>query len=184
MNDKITIRSVQESDYKTIFELCEKRFGKGYLTHSEFEQWLKSPTLCLAAEYEGDFAGFVCYTPQSPEDLAKYMQLDACYISSVSDNKAVVHGKSAVLLEEYEHLGIMQALVTAANNNAKELGFGAVFVPAWEYDGFVPVEKMVNKLGFQEIARRKNIWYDMENYTCVVCKGRCKCNAVIFEKRL
>ncbi len=184
MNKEIVIRSVRESDYKIIFELCEKRFGKGYLTRKNFDEWLKNPTLCLAAEYEGRFCGFVCYIPEPYEALAKYMKLDARYIKSVSNNKAVIHGKSAVLFEEYEHLGIMQALVEAANNNARELGFGAVFIPAWEYDGFVPVGKMLNRLGFRQTARRENIWYDMENYICVVCGGRCKCSAVIFEKRL
>ncbi len=180
--EKIKIRPARSDDYQIIFDLCEQRFGNGYLNHKEYDIWLKNPRLFLAAEYEGTFAGTVCYLPEKAEALAKYMQLDTEYIKTVSDGKPVIHCKTAVLVPEYDHLGVMQALIEAANENSRKLGFGAAFAPAWKYNGFIPMEKLMLKLGFDEIAERQNIWYDMDGYTCIICGGKCKCTAVIYQK--
>ncbi len=180
----ITIRPVREEEFSIVFDLCEKRFGKGYLDREEFEQWLRQPQLFLAAECEGVFCGCVCYLPEEIDDLARYMRLTSEYVRSVSGGKPVIHCKTAVVVPEYERCGIMQGLVAAANENARELGYGAAFAPAWKHDGQVPVGKLLCRLGFEKLAEAENIWYDMEKYTCVVCGGRCKCTAVIFQKRL
>ncbi len=180
--EKLNIRPVRKDEYELIFNLCEKRFGSGYLTPELFESWLENPQLFLAAEYEGNFSGIVCYVPQDAHELAEYLQLTEEYIKGVSGGRPVIHCQTAVLVPEYEHRGIMQALVTAANENAQQLGFGAAFAPAWKYNGFVPVRKMMLRLGFKEIAEKENIWYNTDGYICVICGGRCKCSAVIFQK--
>ncbi len=183
-NESLKIRPVRADEFQVVFALCEKRFGKGYMNREEFDQWLKYPEFFLAAEQDGAFCGFVCYFPEEAEDLAKYMRLPRDYVELVSGGKPVIHCKTAVLFPEYEHSGIMHNLVERATDNAKAMGFGAAFAPAWKYKNHVPVRKLLNRLGFEELVEKENIWYDMENYECIICGGRCRCSAVIFQKTL
>ncbi len=184
MNNKLTIRPLQSSDYDIIFELCQKRFGEGYLEKKEFESWLKFPEYALAAEYGGSFAGFLCYMPSTVNDIAEYMKITPEYINNVSGGKDVVHFKTAILYPEYEGKGIIHSMAALAQERLKKYGYGAIFGPAWKYGDCIPMKKPLLRLGFSEVCERENIWYDMENYTCVICGGRCRCTAVIFQKKL
>ncbi len=184
MDLNITIRALKSSDYDVIFELCEERFGKGYLEKSEFEKWLNFPSYALAAEYDGRFAGFLCYMPSTVNDIADYMHITPEYVNSVSGGKGVVHFKTAILLPEFEGKGIIHAMASRVQERLKKDGYGVIFGPAWKYNGFIPMKKSLLRLGFTELCERENIWYDMKNYICVACGGRCRCNAVIFQKIL
>ncbi|MBQ0111461.1 MAG: hypothetical protein KBS41_06020, partial [Oscillospiraceae bacterium] len=64
---KITIRSATNNDYDMIIALCDERFGEGYIDHVEYDRWLQYPEFFLALDYDGEFVGYVCILPSTPE---------------------------------------------------------------------------------------------------------------------
>ena len=178
------IRPATADDFENVLKVGELRFGTGYLTREEFNTWLEYPEFLLVAEMDGRFAGYVYHRPEKIEVLAKYMKLDPDYVRRVSGGKPVIHCRSAALSPEFEHCGIMFTMVEALEKKAREEGFGAEFAPAWKYGDKVPMRKILTAMGYTELCEKERLWYDQEDYYCVVCKGRCVCTAVIFQKIL
>lgn len=179
--EEIAIRPASEKDYDAILKLCDLRFGTGYIDHDEFERWLKYPELFLALDYQKQFVGYVCILPSTPEAVSADMQLPLDEIRAECVGKKIVRCRSAVLRSEFENMGFMRLLWEKVFANAKEMGFHISYCPAWKYNGFVPMDHLLTKLGFFAIAEKEMLWYNEENYTCVICGGRCKCPAVVYK---
>lgn len=184
IDDSVKIRFAKKSDFENIRALCVERFGEGYLAEKDYEAWLKTKELFLVAEDNGAFCGFCYLMPESYEDLAAYMKLDVATVEKVACGKPVLHCRSAALKSDAEHRGVMYRLLSEELKNAKELGFGAAFAPAWSYRGRTPMAHLMDLLGFEQIGIRENLWFDQENYVCVVCGGKCRCQAVIYQIQL
>lgn len=180
-SEKINIRPANKGDYDIIIELCDERFGDGYIDKSELDRWIKYPDLFLALDYDGEFVGYVCILPSTPESVCADMKLPLDQVKAECEGKKVVRCRSAVLRKKFESMGFMRLLWEKVFENARQLGYGISYCPAWKYDGFVPMDHLLTKLGFEPIAEKQMLWYDEETYTCVVCNGRCKCPAVIYR---
>lgn len=178
---EVNIRPAEEKDYEAITALCDLRFGEGYIDHEEFSHWREYPELFLALDYKGEFVGYVCILPSTPEIVCKNMQLPLDEIKRECEGKKVIRCRSAVLREEFEHMGFMRMLWERVFENAAKLGYGIAYCPAWKYNGFVPMDHLLTQLGFVAIAQREMLWYNEEKYTCVICGGRCKCPAVVYR---
>ncbi|MEG1973157.1 MAG: hypothetical protein RR315_08340, partial [Oscillospiraceae bacterium] len=63
-----------------------------------------------------------------------------------------------------------------------EAGYHSAWGSAWKIGDRVAMQKIFDEFEFQSISEIPNIWYDDTGYTCVVCKGRCRCTGVIFVK--
>lgn len=182
-NTKYIVRSPKISDFERVKEICESRFGKGYISKSEFEKWVLDGDFCKVADYDGVVAGLVYLMPEETESLAKALKLDEEYIRNFANGKKVVHSRCAVLDKDFDQRGIMTTTHNEIFDNIKKAGFGAVFAPAWTYDGYTPMAKLLDKFGFEFLAIKQNIWYDIEGYTCIICNGKCKCDAAIYQKK-
>lgn len=178
---KIVIRPAKSEDYDIIVQMCDERFGKGYLDRAEFDRWLEYPELFLALCYDNEFVGYVCILPSTPESVCKDMKLPLDEVKAECEGKKVVRCRSAILRTKFDSMGFMRMLWQKVFENAKKLGYGISYCPAWKYDGFVPMDHLLTKLGFVRIAEKQMLWYDEENYTCIVCGGRCKCPAAIYK---
>lgn len=178
---KVVIRSATENDYNAIIKLCDERFGTGYIDRNEYNRWLKYPELFLALDYDNDFVGYVCILPSTPESVSADMQLPLDEIKAECAGKKIVRCRSAVLRTEYENMGFMRMLWQKVFDNAKKLGYNISYCPAWKYNGFVPMDHLLTKLGFEAIAEKQMLWYNEENYKCVICGGKCKCPAIIYK---
>ena len=180
-NEKIKIRPAEEKDYPIILDLCDRRFGKGYIDHDEFSRWLCYPDFFLALDYDGEFVGYVCILPSDPDEVCRKTALPIDEVRAECENKKVIRCRSAVLREEFERCGFMRMLWEKVFANAKAAGYDIAYCPAWKYDGFVPMDHLLTKLGFFAVAEKEMLWYDEENYTCVVCNGRCRCTARVYK---
>ena len=49
--------------YKDIQQLCDERYGTGYLHRDDFVHWLERPRLLKIALLDGEFAGFAVMIP-------------------------------------------------------------------------------------------------------------------------
>lgn len=105
-------------------------------------------------------------------------------ICSIAGEKPILYYKSAAIPQQFERKGVMPAIVEDILREAQQAGYGSLFGSAWLYDGKIPLQGTLKKLGFQALYARKMLWYDDVNYHCVICKGRCTCDAMLYCRKI
>lgn len=180
----IQVVDAQESHFEPIRALCDERYGVGYVTRRTFARWMRAPQLVQVALYDGEFAGFSVMIPHTPQEVAEQMDMPLADVLATTGDKPPLIYKSGAVVLSHEHQGVMSAMAAVGLERAREMGFGALFTSAWEHDGEVPAAGMLQRYAFERLYSRKMIWYHMEEYVCIVCHGRCVCDAVIYQKKL
>ena len=173
-----------ETFYESIKKLCDDSFGTGYLDYAEFTKWLLHPGLFKIALIDGEFAGYSVMIPAKTEVIMEHMGMEESEVMEITENKPALIYKSAAVLPKYRKHGLFTKLAESLLCNAKELGYCSVIVSAWTHSGRTPVEKSLMSLDFTRLYRRHMLWYQYENYRCVICNGRCVCDAIIFYKKI
>lgn len=170
--------------FPKIRELCDLRFGGGYVDEADFALWMEHPELVQIALVNGNFAGMAVLLPASDREIAGKMGMTEREVHSITGGRPAVIYKSIALWPEYEKHGLGRTIVLDGLRRAEESGCCAVFIAAWMYNGMIPAQRMLHSLGFTELYRRKMLWYGDEKYRCVACGGRCVCDGMIYYKRL
>ena len=182
--DELIIRSAEARDFLPLQQLCERRFGSGYLEKEDFEDRIRYPELFLVADSGGQPVAAVSMTPEAPYSLARAMQMTEEEVLSAARGKPTIHFRSAITAEGFEGRGLIQLLLSRVIENARRLGYGLILSPNWKYDGKIPAGKIHDRLGFVNIGERKNLWLNQKGYSCVYCKGPCRCTAVLYQLQL
>ncbi len=183
-SEKIIIRTPEKEDFARVKAICEDRFGEGYISEKDFLNWITDYKYCKVAVSDDKVVGIVYLMPEDKETLAKALKLDKNFVESVSNGKRVIHSRCAAIDKAYEHRGISDILHREIFANINSGDFGAIFAPAWTYQGFTPMAKLLNKYGFEFIGEKENLWYGMEGYKCIICGGKCKCKAAVYMKKI
>ena len=181
-NEHYLVRSPALSDFDRVKQICEDRFGAGYIKKEEFEKWVADADFCKVAEYGGTVIGIAYLMPEDVKDLATSLKLSEDYVSRLSGGKKVIHCRCGALDDAYERRGVMRVMLEEILANIRKHGYHAVFAPAWTYNGCTPMAKTLCQFGFAYIGEKENLWYGMDGYTCIVCKGPCTCRAAIYQK--
>lgn len=181
---KILVREGREHDFLCMLPLCDERYGPGYLTRDVFDHWMEHKSLLKVAEIEGEFAGFAVMVPASVPEVMRKMAMPREDVEAFAERRPVLIYKSAAVLQRHERKGVMRALATAGLETARQEGYGCLFASAWVYDGKSPIAGTFKAFTFVPLYKREKLWYDDPGYTCVVCKGRCTCDAMIYYKKL
>jgi len=183
-NDKITIRPLKESDFEYLNEVCNRRLGDGYLDYEDFLFRVKNPELNLVADENGKAVSLISMTPEGVETLAPSLKMTKAEILDSAGGKPLIHFRTAVTDEEHDGLGLMRYLLKLVIKNARDLGYGLILSPTWVYDGKAPAANTHKALGFTVVGEKKMLWYNQKGYTCVYCKGPCRCDALLFQLKL
>lgn len=170
--------------YDIIQQECDLRYGPGYMTPEVYAHWMEHPDMIQIALVDGQYAGYSSMLPVTPEEVTRLMKVDRADVERVAGDRPILYYKSTVIPYAFEGRGHFQALAHAAMDTARAQGYGSMFSTAWTYDGYTPLERPFKRLGFVRLYRRGMLWYEDKNYTCVVCKGPCKCDAEIYYKIL
>jgi len=170
--------------FDTIMQECNARFGNGYMTREVYSHWMEHPDMIQIALVDGKFAGYSSMMPVTLEDVLTKMKVDRADVERISGGFPIIYYKSTVIPFEYEGRGIFQALAKVAIQTSLDQGYGSMFSTAWSYGGYTPLARPFQRLGFEHLYRRGMLWYDDKGYTCVICKGPCKCDAEIYYKKL
>lgn len=181
---RIRIREGEEHDFLHMLPLCDERCGPGYLTRAVFDRWMEHKSLFKAAEIDGAFAGYAVMLPASVPEVMKKLAMPREDVESLAEGRPALIYRSAAVLRQYERRGVMRALAAAGLETARQEGYGCLFGPAWVYQGKIPVAGTLEAFGFVPLYKREKLWYDDPGYTCVVCRGRCVCDAMIYYKKL
>jgi len=105
-------------------------------------------------------------------------------VLTAARGKPTIHFRSAITAEGFERRGLVRILLGRIIENARRLGYGLILSPNWKYDGCVPAARIHDQLGFVNIGERENLWVDQKGYSCVICKGPCRCTAVLYQLQL
>lgn len=170
--------------YDTIQQLCDLRYGTGYIDRAVYEKWMEHPELMSIALIDGEFAGFSVFVPATVEELMTHMDMPREDVVRIAGDRPALIYKSAAVPFRFEKRGIMQLLLGSALEELPGLGYGSIFGSAWVYDGRTPMGRLFDHFGFRQLYGRKMLWYHDKNYRCVVCGGQCKCDAMIYCKQL
>lgn len=182
--DGFLFRNADKSDYDNIKSLCDRRYGTGYLTEALFDSYLECEKLFITALKDGEFAGFAVMTHANEEHIAENMKMPIDEVRLLSHGMPPLIFRSHAILEKFEKMGLPVNMTAALMREGKKQGCGTVFASAWMYDGKIPMGKTFDRLGYQQLYIRENLWYDNEDYCCVVCGGRCRCKAMIYVKNI
>ena len=184
MGMDIRIRDGKEQDFLQMLPLCDERYGSGYFTKAIFDHWMGHKSLLKIAELEGAFAGFAVMVPATVEEVMEKMAMPREDVEAIAGGRPALIYKSAAVPRQHEHKGVMHALALAGLETARQEGYGSLFGSAWVYQGKSPIAGTFRVFGFKPLYKREKLWYNDPDYTCVVCKGRCTCDAMIYYKTL
>lgn len=180
----VSITDPTMEDYSAIQELCDARYGTGYLTPDAYADWMTRPALFRVARIEGAFAGFAVMVPASVETVMKKMGMPREDVLSFAKNRPILIYKSAAVLPTFHGKKLGKRLTEAAISAGEQAGYGSVFGSAWVCGSFVPMAETFLALGFTQLYRRQMLWYEDKDYCCAYCHGRCLCDAMIFCKTI
>lgn len=180
-NSKIEIRPLEVSDFEILSKIADERLGTGYFDHDDFVFRTEYPELNLVAVDDGQPVALISMTPEAPESLAEAVRMDPDALVKDAGGRPVIHFRTALCDAAHDGQGLTGALLESVINNARELGYGAIISPTWKYCGKAPAEKLQTNLGFRPIGERHMLWYDQKGYSCVICGGPCRCDAILLE---
>lgn len=181
INNRIAIRPLEVSDYEALSAIADERLGTGYFDYADFVFRTEHPRLNLVAVDDGRPAALISMTPEAPESLARAVRMDLDTLLRDAGGRPVIHFRTALCDSAHDGQGISGILLEKVISNARELGYGVIISPTWMYNGIAPAEKLQTNLGFRAIGKRKLLWYGQEGYSCVICGGPCRCDAVLLE---
>lgn len=170
--------------YDDIRRHCDQRYGTGYMTQELYRHWMEHPELVQIALVDGQFAGCTGMYPVTPEQAVRKLDADPADVERIAGDWPILYYNTTMVTKQFDGRGYSQAMIKSALRIAREEGYGSIFGSAWIYDGGIPIARTVSRMGFQPLYRRKMLWYHDKNYTCVICKGPCKCDALIYYKKL
>ena len=92
--------------------------------------------------------------------------------------------QSVGIKEAFRRQGLAVLMMEYALAQFAGKGVENVFIICWNAGGKVPLEKALQKCQFVHLSSAKQIWYDKKDLFCPYCKGRCKCDAEVYFKRI
>ena len=92
--------------------------------------------------------------------------------------------QSVGIKETFRRQGLAVWLMKYALRQFAEKGIGEVFIICWNAGGKVPLEKALQECRFVHLFSAKMIWYNKKELYCPYCKGRCKCDAEVYFKKV
>ena len=104
--------------YKDIQQLCDERYGTGYLHRDDFVHWLERTRLLKIALLDGEFAGFAVMIQARVGLVMKKMDMPRADVLRISGEKPSLIYKSAVSythLDVYKRQGLESAALFAIN---------------------------------------------------------------------
>ena len=156
---------------------------------AELEQTIgrQDRAFLLLKTAEGELAGYIYYYLTTVDQIAEDARRGAQKIRLVCGqgaSQSVGKFQSVGIKEAFRRQGLAVLLMEHALAQFAGKGIENVFIICWNAGGKVPLEKALQKCQFVHLSSAKRIWYDKKDLFCPYCKGRCKCDAEVYFKRI
>lgn len=170
-------------------ELCGNCVGENLYTESELTEAIKQPEkeFILLMTPQNEAAAYIYFRLIDLQEAQKLANHSLEQLLELGFDETVVIGnlQSIGVSLEYRnhHLSewLMKIYLKWLTDKTKaDIAFGVFWKPC----GIVSMEKTLKKFGFRHLTDSYNVWYNKEDLICPVCKGRCRCDAAIYYKRI
>lgn len=195
------LRPLKKEDIEETLQLMDQCVGENLYQKAELEQTIgrQDRALLLLKTAEEELAGYIYYYLTSADQIAEDARLAVQKIRQVcgqgalapvresrSVRKPQLVGKlqSVGIKEAFRRQGLAVLMMEYALAQFAGKGVENVFIICWNAGGKVPLEKALQKCQFVHLSSAKQIWYDKKDLFCPYCKGRCKCDAEVYFKRI
>lgn len=172
---------VTEADVKPLIKILDENLGDGYMSESDLLGHIHNEKeLFFAARREdGSICGMLLFGEEDAQTLSEQTLIPADELLRLAHGKKLLKCRSICIAKDSQHSGVGKTLFNGAIRSIRESGrYGVVTSLLWEYNGTVPSQKLHEDNGFRLLYRIPHPWYHLENYRCVACKGRCRCDGL------
>jgi GNAT superfamily N-acetyltransferase len=175
-------RAIKE-DASALTKMTCDTFGDSYMSFKEMEDIITDPlSRSYVEEDEGGIAGVVLFIRESKADFMENMEVDGDDYDRISSGKYVLHLKTCMIRENLRGRGLMTSMFHEAIDMVRKDGiYGAIFTQGWiRPDETVPMHGIFEGEGYIKYKRQHQPWYKYADRSCVLCGGRCKCDAMVY----
>lgn len=170
-------------------ELCDQCVGKNLYPKSYLASVPDQPDhyFDLLVTPEGEAVGYFYFYLTDLADMAAQAKLPKERLSVVSPkaDPVIANLRSIGVAENYRSHRLSEALLRLALDRLQTAARADAAVGiCWKAGGRVPMDQILQTLGFQYLSDAHRVWYDNEALVCPYCQGRCVCDAAIYYKRL
>ena len=183
------LRPLEKEDIEEALQLMDQCVGENLYQKEELEQTIGSSDrdFLLLKTAEGELAGYIYYYLTTADQIAEDARLAAQktrQVCRLGVHAAVGKIQSVGIKEDFRRQGLAALLLEHALTQFAGMGVEEVFIICWNAGGKVPLEKALQKCQFVHLSSAKMIWYDRKDLFCPYCKGRCKCDAEVYFRKL
>ena len=181
------MRLADVRDIDFIVSESDKVFGAGYMTKEDAGRIIQDKDCFLYVEdLDGEPVAALLVRYEDDDTVMEATELTVEELHARSHGEKVLHSKFLFVREDMQKSGIAQVFLGKALDRiaADHPEYGMVYGILWEYNGTVPVQKVCERNGYRFWKRLHLPYYKDENYYCIICKGRCRCDGLLYSKEL
>lgn len=181
------MEQVKETDIYALKEMFDENFGQGYMSEEKMKYYINNDReLFYASRCEdGTLCGAVLFGEESAETLSSQTNIPMDNLLKMAAGKKLLKCRTLCVASDCQKKSVGENLFSGAIEEIKQKGvYGLITSLLWEYGGKVPARKIHEDNGFRFLYRLKEPWYSLEDYYCVYCKGRCRCDGLQYVLEL
>lgn len=170
-------------------KLCDICVGENLYTESLLEEAMasKDKTILAMVTPDNELVAYIYLTVIGFTEAQQLSNNNLQALKEAGYDESVVIGniQSIGVAPAYrkQHLSILlvkRAIRWFEDHTLAQIAFAI----AWNKQGEVPMARTFESHNFQVLTIARKVWYNKKNLICPVCKGRCKCDATLYYKRL
>ena len=172
---------VQKEDIPVLQEMFDENLGKGYMTDEQILHYIQDNNELFFASRrtDGTLNGILLFGEESPETLEKQTKLPKEKLLDMAKGKKLLKCRSMCIAKDCQKNGVGRNLFeNALCEIRKSNQYGVITSLLWEYQNHVPAEKLHVENGYRFLYRIKMPWYNISDYHCIICNGRCRCDGL------
>ena len=164
--------SLEKEDIEETLQLMDRCVGENLYQKEELEQAIGSSerAFLLLRTAEGELAGYIYYYLTNEKQIAEDTRLTEQKIQQVCQQDTLAP------VGKIQSVGIKEGF--------RRQGLAVWLIICWNAGGKVPLERALQECKFVHLFSAKMIWYNKKELYCPYCKGRCKCDAEVYFKKV
>lgn len=182
------LRPLEIEDIEEALQLMDQCVGKNLYHREELTQAIGSheKRFMLLKTEEGGLAGYIYYYVTTGDHIADAARIPLEKVRWACREPLAPVGKiqSVGVKEALRRNGLAVHMLRYALEQFSMMGVEEVFIICWNAGGKVPLEKALQKCQFTHLSSAKMVWYNKEDLFCPYCRGRCKCDAEVYFKKV
>lgn len=188
MNGDITFEKLSAETVDIATKIVYDTVGPGIYTSDEMQDFISTPKHYFdMIKYNGEIIGVYYHCIVTGKELKIMRQKIAKHrwLETLPDDTIVCLLRTIGLVPEFRGKGITYYGLQRNIQQCKDADCKVIVGYAWEYGGFVPMEKIFLRNGFKREELIEKAWVGFEDLKCDKCgQDPCVCGAQIFTRWL